>query len=617
MRYMQNVVNYLAPFFAKDGRPLSGGRVHFVKPDCSAVPTDREDPDYIAIFDTDGVALPNPLGLNDLGQFEIQPFVADGIDFRMLVEGPTGVSATLESEAPAWELLYAMDSKSQKITVSFSGVSTCGGLPDLRKADPASSPAVVLGYSEAGDFCPPRIFKWVGELYEENYGTHVRSTVAGKTASGTWVCEPSGFLDVRWFGVDPAGSASVSESLQRISRSHPNMPAYFPSGTYSLSSGVSLYSAILDRNAKIRCSGANSVEFRVDGHFENRGGRFVAETSDPESVRVVPVVRGTLRTSWLQGTLAEFLTPEALEGIETFVVDSAVVAGNATVTLSKKKVVLFESFEPPNVSLSGCLVADFVQAGKLNVELAGNGLTVGGRDSDGRSARLNDAALVFVKDGEGNTFAKFGTDGAVISDGTDRTEITPRRVYSAKGLFEVLEILGAVSVAGDADFAGNVTVAKDFKVSDIFEAKNVEEGYVSLLFHKMATFDAVVRHKKSVIIDCEGQNLYCKDWSYFGTGIEGLRPNSPGSGIGMHVVKVSDYGYKKVQTDVDKYKAVVDLTTIETPLKGQVYAIYNDLTFGEFMGGVDFKTTASTWNETHNRVFLFVQIPAVGLVMVE
>lgn len=56
MQGMQNVVNYIVPFFGKDGKPLSGGRVHFVKPDCSAAPTDREDPDYIAIFDTDGTA---------------------------------------------------------------------------------------------------------------------------------------------------------------------------------------------------------------------------------------------------------------------------------------------------------------------------------------------------------------------------------------------------------------------------------------------------------------------------------------------------------------------------------------------------------------------------------
>lgn len=608
MQGMQNVVNYIVPFFGKDGKPLSGGRVHFVKPDCSAAPTDREDPDYIAIYDTDGTPLENPLGLDDLGKFQTQPFVADGIDFRMIVERPTGIPATLESEAPAWELLYIIDSKSQKIEVSFSGVSTYGGLPDLRKADPESSPAVVLGYSEAGDFCPPRIFKWVGRLYDENYGTHVRSTLPGKGNSGTWVCEPSGFVDVRWFGADPDGGKTVSDALQRASREYPNTATYFPTGTYFLSSGLQLYSAIAERNAKFRCSGTNSVEVRIDSFFENRGGYFMAETAAADSVRVVPVVKGILRTSWLRGTLNEFLTLEALSGVETLVVDSAPDAGKASVAVSGRKVVLLESSALSGITFSGCVFLDFAQGGALNTEIAGNGVTVGGKDFDDFSARLSDRVLLFVKDGDGNAYARFGNGGLVVQDGSDRTEVVPKSVTSPKGVFGILEILDSLSVKGDASVGGNVSVGKDLNVSDVFDtASEAGHGVSAFIVRRVAEFLEEIRCT-SILGDSA-----LLDFARVGNL---LGKNDPDSGLAVHVAKVSDYGYTKFRVDLDRYGARVDLTGITGLTQGRILALYNDLFYGDYTYGIYFKTDSGEWENHNNSVLLFMYIEGKGLVKI-
>lgn len=617
MQGMQNVVNYIVPFFGKDGKPLSGGRVHFVKPDCSAAPTDREDPDYIAIYDTDGTPLENPLGLDDLGKFQTQPFVADGIDFRMIVERPTGIPATLESEAPAWEQLYVIDSKSQKIEVSFSGVSAYGGLPDLRKADPESSPAVVLGYSEAGDFCPPRIFKWVGRLYDENYGTHVRSTLPGKGNAGTWVCEPSGFVDVRWFGVDPDGGKTVSDALQRASREYPNTAAYFPTGTYFLSSGLQLYAAIAERNAKFRCSGTNSVEVRIDSFFENRGGYFMAETSAADSVRVVPVVKGILRTSWLRGTLNEFLTPEALSGVETLVVDSVPDAGKASVAVSGRKVVLLESSPLSGITFSGCVFLDFAQGGALNTEIAGNGLTVGGRDSDDFSARLSDRVLLFVKDKDGNAYARFGNSGLVVADGSDRTEVVPKSVTSPKGVFGILEILDSLSVKGDASVGGNVTVGNNLRIADILETLDAAESGEAVLGRlKVLTgilLSGDLRAAGCIFAGNELQSFRSSFWSLLGSAFAATDPRT---GLGVHYAKASDYGYTKFRTDVDKYGARVDLTGLTEMYKGFVIAIYNDINYADFSYGIYFKTDAGEWENHDKSVLLFMYIEGKGLVKI-
>lgn len=484
---MQNIANLLSPFFGKDGLPVSGGRVHFVKPDCSAAPTDAEDPDYIAIYDTDGMALANPLGLNDLGSFDTQPFAEDGIDFRMIVEAPTGVPAELESEAPAWSQLYIIDSKAQKISVEWSGVASVGGLPDLRKADPSSSPVVVLGYSEAGDFCPARVFQWVENLYAENYGTHVRSTLSEYKSAGTWVCEPSGLVDVRWFGAEPGSGVSASTSLSYAVDSHPNIPLYFPPGEYSLSSGLTAYSVICDRRARFSVLGGNSVTFNVRGFFENRSidtskqagatgylPVFLAQSdNDSTSPRVIPCLYGTLRTSWLGGTLNEFLTGEALRNIDLLVFDDYNEAGEAKVAVSNKVVYMInEEDNRAGISFEGCLI---IKPGEDsdNVQIEDGSIQIGNTPS--YSALTASLLRIIDNSNRVSITAEEFRIGAVSSAIGSQTVVNGDSVTSDNGYFENLKASGDLTVIGGA------TIGKGAVVDGIVEAKGLSvSGEASL-----------------------------------------------------------------------------------------------------------------------------------------
>ena len=65
---MQNIVNYLCPFFGYDGKPIVNGRVYFVKPDTSAQTFEElsglDAADFVTVKDKDGTALANPLSLD-------------------------------------------------------------------------------------------------------------------------------------------------------------------------------------------------------------------------------------------------------------------------------------------------------------------------------------------------------------------------------------------------------------------------------------------------------------------------------------------------------------------------------------------------------------------------
>lgn len=350
---MQNVCNYLCPFFYEDGRPIIAGRVHFVSPDCSAAPSSLEDPDYIQVYDADGTLLDNPLSLDSSGIFSHQPFVSDGIDFRMIVEAPTDMD-----DSP-WRQVCIIDSKAQVYSVTYSGTPSCASLAELRQTDPAVGKCLVLGYTGIGDGCPARVFSWVEELYGENYGTHVRSTIPDKVSAGTWVCEPSGFVDARWFGLVAGGSQDdpndATDALTRCTNAYHNMAVYVPSGHYSLESSVSLNGLVIDRNTEFYpSSGTVTLTAR---NLENRGGHFNAlDQNDSSSARVKLKTYGTLKTSWLVGTINEFLDG-TLDFVDEIVFDGISSQGATSVTISKKTVWIHDGVSlNNNIALSDCFV---------------------------------------------------------------------------------------------------------------------------------------------------------------------------------------------------------------------------------------------------------------------
>ena len=370
---MQNVFNLKSPFLdPASGNPLVGGRVFFVEP------SNDNQTVLIHIYDKNGTEIQNPQLLNDLGTFDTQPFVDDGLDYKMLVERATGL------DDPAWELVYTMDSKSQKLHVEYSGAAVADTITALRTVNPEVGVCVVKGYSDAEDCCPSRIFKWTADFLPENYGTHIHSTLPGFTVEGTWVCEPSGFLDVRWFGINSQrgdGSGNIFDALYRAYQSHPNIPLYFPACEfgYILGSSINLRGLILDKGTNI-VPLENTVALGIEW-LENRGGKFCAkEENEAESIRVIPKIKGSLKTSWFKGTLAEFLTSDALAGVTEIDFDRTETnqsKGTAQVEISGKVLLNVQNL-PDNITWVECLALDDEQTANLEKLNARSKVTIGG-----------------------------------------------------------------------------------------------------------------------------------------------------------------------------------------------------------------------------------------------
>ena len=367
---MQNVVNYLTPFLLA-GKPIVNGRVYFVKEETAALTFSQlsglDSADFVTVYDRGGHPLENPLSLNAEGTWDYeggkQPFVDDGIDFKMIVCRPTGIDPDLNDETPAWELAYTMVSKAGHVSVTYSGIGTVDSISDLRTLSPEVGQVLVLGYGSAGDFCPPRVFTWVSRYSADNGGTKIRSSVQGYENRGMWICEPVNFVDVRWFGVDPYGSGDYSATLIAISQAYPGIPVYFPTGNYYVSSNLSFKSAIIERNAYFTPSYEmpyvppveNDLSFTVESHFENRGGRVLA---NEDGFVAYPKVRGELRTSWLESPINSALSSAALAGVDTLVFDST-VSTSSVVTVSDKVVLVKKGSSLPNtVTLTDCIVFD-------------------------------------------------------------------------------------------------------------------------------------------------------------------------------------------------------------------------------------------------------------------
>lgn len=323
---MQNAFNLKAPFLDLHGKPIVGGFVTFCEPD-----TDTETT-LIHIYSKTGTELVNPLPLNEYGSFEIQPFVDDGIDYKMIVQWREGDS--IQS--------YTMDSKHSVIQVNYHGITVVDGLPDLRTLDPENGKAVVLGYETAGDFCGPRIFQWKEEDFSENYGTHIRSTLSGHTDDGVWVCEPNGPIDVRWFGIMPNNAShNMFLRLSAIVTDYPHTPVYFPEGDYYLGSSIAVSSVILAENAKIKPFRTVQISVAMTvNNLENRGGKFV----EANGVKVLlNLTKGELRTSWFEGNFDAFL---GYTTAKVIIFDSDVDSSGSDIEKTGK--LIFAYYEIPN-----------------------------------------------------------------------------------------------------------------------------------------------------------------------------------------------------------------------------------------------------------------------------
>lgn len=408
---MQNVANYLCPFFGIDGNPIVNGRVYFLKPDTSAQTfqslTNLDAGDYITIKDKNGTPLENPLPLNSLGQFSTQPFADDGIDFKMVVCYPTGIPANLDDETPSWDIAYTMLSKAQHVSITYDGIKTVGGLPELRETDPGLGTVLVTGYFADGDFCPPRIFTWKTAVNTDNGGTYVRSSVQGHSSDGTWILAPSGHVDIRWFGVDPSTETDCTATLGTISADHPNIPVYLPAGHYNLSSSITINSVILDRLAIVRPSAETTSNIYVTiGALDNRGGVFGVNSLDRMAI---PKVNGTLYMSWLPSSfdIDAVFADAVLAKVDTLVFDSDISVAN-TVTVTGKNVIVMKDVVPDlDIKFRDCIVYD-ENGGKIYGIGDGFSVVPYGSGSNPRG--------LYVKNGD-DILAEISKDGTIKFNG--------------------------------------------------------------------------------------------------------------------------------------------------------------------------------------------------------
>lgn len=273
---MQNVVNFIVPFFGNDGKPIANGRVHFCKVDTSATTFNGiSSPDYINVYDKDGNALPNPMLLNDCGRFGdgLQPFVDDGIEYKMIVDRPTGIPAQYDDDDPCWETELVIRSKNQSFHIDVDGIPVIGTIDELRHLDPDVKNVIVLGYNTYDDSCPSRLFSYENTPFlGEDNGTRIKSSVEG--VNGTWVFQPeTDVIDVRWFGILGGDMTDSLSALTNILYNYHNI--YFPIGAYYFSSSFSVNRLVLGYGARILPFPPARKDIFIDiGVLDNMGGYF-------------------------------------------------------------------------------------------------------------------------------------------------------------------------------------------------------------------------------------------------------------------------------------------------------------------------------------------------------
>lgn len=351
---MQNVVNLHSPFIGLDGNPIVNGRVYFLKPDTSAQTfeslTSLDAGDYIVIKDRNGTALANPLPLDSYGNFQTQPFVDENTDYKMIVCYPTGLPSELNDETPSWDIAYTVYSKTQHIDVHYDGIKAVSGLPELRTTDPSLGTVLVMGYSNANDFCPPRVFKWVNYTSTDNGGTKIRSSVTGHTNDGMWLLEPAEYVDVRWFGINPESGTDYTAQFQAVATAYTAKPLYFPAGSYYLSNHVTVHGAILERLAIFAPVDGHTqdIKFEVLSRIENRGATFGKNESDKV---VYPKIKGTLYTSWLTSPIDSALTSTALANVDEIVFDATRTV-STSVTIAEKRVIVMKGVTVASITFA-------------------------------------------------------------------------------------------------------------------------------------------------------------------------------------------------------------------------------------------------------------------------
>lgn len=369
---MQTFFNPTTPFFDGEGKPMVGARVSFLDVETST--------SFISLTDNEGTALPNPLYTGSDGRLRLEggdgapavPCVADGLSYKVVVARRTGVEPVivggiLQNPDELYDEPYIAF-----VVTAMGGVgvtpdtTVLGSISDVRHADKNLWSVVCTGYYSAGD-CPSRVFTWVDSVEPpDDNGINVLRNP--DDATGYWMMgtPDSCMWDVRVAGLNTANETYVN--AQRLTallnfvnaQGTPVPTIYFPGGNWLLEGGFTCASLVMEKGANFKPADNVTDRTVTVDHFENRGGKFCAyDNTSGDSKRVLLKTPGTVRTSWFDGTINEFLIGNYLTNVDAIVFDNAVTAGTHSKTFTGKLVVVKNGSNiPTSLTFSESIIID-------------------------------------------------------------------------------------------------------------------------------------------------------------------------------------------------------------------------------------------------------------------
>lgn len=363
---MQTFFNPTTPFFDSEGKPLVNARVSFLDLETSS--------SLIEITDDEGTALPNPLYTGSDGRLRMEngngapvvPCVADGLSYKVSVAMRTGVDPVviggiLQNPEELYEDPYIeFVVTAAGSTAMAPNTSVVGSIADVRLADKGLSTVICIGYYSAGD-CPARVFTWHNSVNPPS-DNGINILRAPNDNTGYWKMEEpsSGMWDVRMAGAMTTRTAAQnSQQLTALVNlvnggTYTDVTTiYFPAGNWVLDTGFSFASLVIEKGANFKTAN-NLADITVSvTELENRGGKFCAYDLHTSDHRVILATKGLLRSSWLEGTINEFLTATALANVDEIIFDSITADGVALVTVSGKRVIQKTAL-PDEITFQDC-----------------------------------------------------------------------------------------------------------------------------------------------------------------------------------------------------------------------------------------------------------------------
>ena len=363
---MQTFFNPTTPFFDSEGKLLVNARVSFLDLETSS--------SLIEITDNDGTALQNPLFTGSDGRLRLEngngapvvPCVADGLSYKVSVAMRTGVDPVviggiLQNPEELYEDPYIeFVVTAAGSTAMAPNTAVVGSIADVRLAEKGLSTVICIGYYSAGD-CPARVFTWHDSVNPpSDNGINILRSPDDNT--GYWKMEEpsSGMWDVRMAGI--LTSRTAAQNSQQITAlvnlvnggtSTAVTTIYFPAGNWVLDTGFAFASLVIEKGANFKTAD-NLADITVSvTELKNMGGKFCAYDLHTSDHRVILATKGILRSSWLDGTINEFLTATALANVDEIIFDSITADGVALVTVSGKRVIQKTAL-PDEITFQDC-----------------------------------------------------------------------------------------------------------------------------------------------------------------------------------------------------------------------------------------------------------------------